>query len=253
MNEAMFFKILLYTWFIIGVPIFIALFFVKAPYGRYARKGWGPLVGKQLAWILMEAPSFIVFAVFFFLGDFHNSLVSWLFFFLWEAHYLHRAFIYPLQLRGTAKQMPLSIIIFSIFFNLINCYLNARWLFQFSGGYPERWYIDFRFILGVALFIIGYVINRQADLQLRKLRQPGENTYKVPQGGLFNLIASPNYFGEIIEWTGWAMATWSLAGLSFAFWTFVNLAPRAWSHLMWYQKTFPEYPDERRALLPWLW
>jgi len=253
MTELQTFNFWLYAWFILGIPVFIVLFFVNAPYGRYSKKGWGPLINKRLAWYLMEVPSFIVFAVLFFIGDHHNTLIAWLFLFLWEAHYFHRGLIYPLQLRGTIKHMPLSIVLFSIFFNLVNCYFNARWLFHFSGGYPDKWYFDWRFLAGVGVFIIGFIINRQADLELRKLRKPGENAYKVPNGGLFNLIASPNYFGEIIEWAGWALATWSLAGLSFAFWTFVNLAPRARSHRQWYRETFPEYPSKRKAIFPWLW
>jgi len=36
----------------------------------------------------------------------------------------------------------------------------------------------------------------------------------------------------MVEWTGWAIATWSLAGASFAFWTAANLIPRT----VWHRK-----------------
>jgi len=85
------------------------------------------------------------------------------------------------------------------------------------------------------------------------LRQPGETGYRIPQGGLYRWISCLNYFGEIIEWAGWAIATWSLPGLAFAVWTFANLAPRARAHHAWYHQHFPEYPRERRALLPGIW
>jgi len=65
------------------------------------------------------------------------------------------------------------------------------------------------------------------------LRENGNSVYKIPEGGMFNLVSSPNYLGEILEWTGWAIATWSLAGLSFALWTFANLAPRALANHRW--------------------
>jgi len=61
-----------------------------------------------------------------------------------------------------------------------------------------------------------------------------------------------DYLGEIVEWTGWAVATWSLAGLAFALYTAANLAPRALSHHAWYRARFPEYPPSRRALVPFL-
>ena len=95
--------------------------------------------------------------------------------------------------------------------------------------------------------------NRQADHTLRSLRRPGKSGYRIPHGGLYRWVSCPNYLGEIVEWTGWAVMTWSLAGLSFAVWAAANLAPRAWAHHAWYRKYFAEYPPERRALLPGLW
>jgi len=201
----------------------------------------------------MESPSVILFALFFFLGDHHNSLISWIFLLIWASHYFHRAFIYPHQRRGKQKRMPLSIVMISIIFNGVNCYLNARWLFHFSGGCPSEWYLDLHFIFSIVIFIIGFIINRHSDYILQTLRKPGENTYKIPQGGTYNLIASPNCLGEIIQRCGWALATWSVAGLSFAWWTFVNLIPRAKSNLKWYCMTFNDFPKERKALFPWIW
>jgi steroid 5-alpha reductase family enzyme len=115
------------------------------------------------------------------------------------------------------------------------------------------WLLDARFIVGVLLFITGYAINRWADSKLRRLRGPGETDYKIPYGGLYKWISCPNYLGEIIEWFGWAIATWSIPGLAFAIWTLANLAPRARSHHIWYKTHFAAYPQERKALVPWLW
>ena len=70
---------------------------------------------------------------------------------------------------------------------------------------------------------------------------------------MYRWISCPNYFGEIIEWIGWAIATWSLAGLAFALWTAANLVPRAYSHHQWYRESFTDYPPERKALVPRLW
>ena len=46
-------------------------------------------------------------------------------------------------------------------------------------------------------------------------------------GGMFKYVTAANYFGEILEWTGFAIACWSLPAFAFAWWTFANLAPRA--------------------------
>ena len=66
-------------------------------------------------------------------------------------------------------------------------------------------------------------------------------------------MASPNYLGEIIEWSGFALMSWSPAALAFAFYTVANLAPRAAAHRRWYRETFPDYPSHRKALIPYLW
>ena len=149
--------------------------------------------------------------------------------------------------------MPLQIVVSAIIFNLVNGYINGRYLFELSDGYPNEWLTDLRFLLGASLFIIGYVINRHADWMLRSLRKPGESGYKIPQGGLYRWISCPNYLGEMMTWIGWAVATWSFPALAFAVWTVANLAPRSWSHHQWYRARFADYPLERRALLPCIW
>jgi protein-S-isoprenylcysteine O-methyltransferase Ste14 len=173
---------------------------------------------------------------------------------MWEAHYIHRAFIYPFSLRDKWKPMPLAVAVMGAVFNLGNAYLNGRYLFNLGGShYPVNWLTTPQFIFGVFLFITGFVINRHADHTLRGLRKEGELGYKIPYGGLYKYISCPNYFGEIVEWFGWAIATWSWAGFAFAIWTFANLAPRARAHHRWYHQNFEEYPVERKALLPRLW
>ena len=111
---------------------------------------------------------------------------------------------------------------------------------------------DIRFLAGVALFFAGMAVNRRADNILIRLRRPGETGYRIPEGGLYRYVSCPNYLGEILEWMGWALATWSLAGLAFAVYTAANIGPRAVSHHRWYREQFPEYPTERRALIPYL-
>jgi 3-oxo-5-alpha-steroid 4-dehydrogenase 1 len=251
-KEPTVFNVLLVAWLVLAAVVAVTLLFIVAPYGRHSRKGWGYAIGNKLGWVLMEAPAPLTFAVCFFLGG-GFGITGIVFLALWEAHYLHRAFIYPFGLRGGARRMPLSVVSFGFFFNLMNGYLNGRYIFTFSGGYGAAWLADPRFIVGALLFITGFVINRQADQVLKGLRRPGESDYKVPDSWLYRRVSSPNYLGEIIIWTGWAVATWSLPGLVFAVWTVANLLPRARANHAWYRANFPDYPPQRKALLPGLW
>jgi 3-oxo-5-alpha-steroid 4-dehydrogenase 1 len=251
-SEKAIFNGMIIGWFILAVVVFVILFFVAAPYGRHLRSGWGYTVGNKTGWVIMETPAPIIFAVCFLLGS-NNGIAALVFLVLWEAHYLHRAFIYPFGLRGTAKRMTVVIMAFGLVFNMMNGYLNGRYIFTFSGGYSNGWLADPRFIAGLALFVIGFVINRQSDLVLRSLRKPGESGYKISYGRFYRWVSCPNYLGEVIVWIGWAVATWSLPGIAFAFWTIANLVPRAKAHHAWYQNSFPDYPPERKALVPGIW
>lgn len=253
MSERAFFDILIIIWFSLAVVIFITLFYVSAPYGRHARNSWGPTINNKLGWIIMEAPAVFVFAMCFALGNNTTTIPALVFLCLWGLHYIHRAFVYPFSLRGVSHRMPIIIMSMGFFFNAVNAYLNGRYIFTFSSGYPDAWLGDYRFVIGLGLFALGFIINRRADYTLGKLRKLGESNYKIPYEGLYRWISCPNYFGEIIIWIGWAVATWSLPGLAFAIWTAANLVPRAHAHHGWYRQRFPDYPPKRKALIPWLW
>jgi 3-oxo-5-alpha-steroid 4-dehydrogenase 1 len=253
LNELSFFNGFIIVWFWLAVVAFLSLLFFAAPYGRYVRRGWGFAVNNKLGWVIMESAAPLAFAVCFFIGGNVITVTTLVFLGLWEAHYLHRAFIYPFSLRSRRRGMPLVVVGVVLLFNITNGYLNGRYIFTLSGGYSNQWLGDPSFIIGVALFIIGFIINRRADQTLQKLSKTAGSGYQIPYGGLYRWISCPNYFGEVIIWTGWAVATWSLPGLAFAVWTAANLVPRARSHHVWYKQRFPDYPSQRRALLPGLW
>jgi protein-S-isoprenylcysteine O-methyltransferase Ste14 len=243
---------ILLFWTALAVIVCISLFFVNAPYGRYARRGWGRKIDPKWGWFIMEAPSLLLPLLFFFFSARPQDITAFLFLFMWEVHYVQRVLIFPFVMKKGPYRMPLLVMFLALFFNIINSYLNSGFLFTLAEPYGMDWLLDGRFICGAILFFSGFLINIHSDSILRGLRGPGESAYKIPHKGLFRYISSPNYFGEIVEWTGWAVATWSLPGAAFALWTVANLAPRALANHKWYKKTFPEYPSRRKALIPFL-
>ncbi|MBX3274296.1 MAG: DUF1295 domain-containing protein [Sandaracinaceae bacterium] len=236
----------------IAIPTLVALLWISAPYGRHAREGWGPTIPARAGWILMELPASALFAAIFFLGDRSLELAPLVLLTVWQVHYVHRTFIFPFRLRAEGKRMPLSIPLMAVGFNSLNAYVNARWI-SHLGEYGTSWLYDPRFLAGLAVFAAGMAINLHADTVLINLRAPGESGYKIPRGGLYRFVTCPNYLGEILEWTGWAIMTWSLPGLAFAIYTAANVGPRAVSNHRWYVEKFgDEYPKERRALIPFI-
>lgn len=49
-------------------------------------------------------------------------------------------------------------------------------------------------------------------------------------GGMFEYVSCANFFGETVEWTGYALASWSLPSFAFLLFVLVNLGARSWHH-----------------------
>ena len=252
MSELTFYNWLVMAWMALAVVTFVALFFVTAPYGRFTRSGWGPRTSARWGWILMETPVLITFLVLYGLSDRRSNPVSLVLLVLWMAHYVHRSLIYPFRLHSSRPSVTLSVIGMAVAFNVGNGYLNGRYLFTLGAELQTSWLLDPRFIVGVLVFMGGYALNQHSDHVLIGLRRSGESAYKVPYGGAYKFISCPNYLGEMLEWAGWALACWNLGALAFFVWTVANLAPRAIRTHRWYRDKFPDYPTERKALLPFI-
>jgi 3-oxo-5-alpha-steroid 4-dehydrogenase 1 len=243
---------LLYAWIGLGVVSFPFLLKKTAPYGRHTSEGWGPMIPNQIGWMLMEgfAPVFISF--WFWTGTLPKTNASYFFYGLYMLHYIYRSYIFPFRTQTKGKKMPLVITGSAILFNVCNTFILGFFLGNIGGNYPDGYFTSLPFITGMLVFIGGVYINIHSDNMLIKLRAPGEIGYKIPHGFLFELVSCPNLFGEIIEWTGFAIMIGGLPAWSFPIWTFINLVPRALDHHKWYLQKFPDYPKERKAVIPFI-
>ena len=180
------------------------------------------------------------------IGPREKDLLTWILVGLWSLHYFNRTLIFSFRLRTRNKKMPLTIIFSALLFNGVNGFLNGYWL-----GYlaPADREIDFWAVIGISLFFVGMFINMGTDRRLIALRKK-QSGYQIPRGWLFKYISCPNHFGEMLEWTGFAVAACSLPAWTFAIWTICNLVPRALNHHEWYHEKFDNYPKERKAFLP---
>ena len=242
------FQLFCYCWIILALLTFAILFFIQQPYGRHARSGFGPMIDNKIGWIIMEAISPLVFNFFFFTGKLPFTFIHWMYFGLYNIHYINRSFVFPLRIKTNGKKMPISIVLAAVFFNSVNGFVNGYYASNFQHATTST----FLLILGFTLFIIGFYINNKSDHILIKLRTNNTNEYKIPRGFLFEKIICPNYFGEIIEWLGFFLITFNIASLSFLIWTAANLIPRARDHHKWYIKQFIDYPKNRKIIIPFL-
>ncbi len=238
--------------FVSAPLVFTLLFFFTAPYGRHFRQGWGPSITARAGWILMEAPALLVIGIVVAASGRKVSALTLLLLGLWELHYVYRTCVFPLLMRGSSKHFPLLLVVFAFVFNSLNGYANGTFLADSGVSTAGDFLSSVRVCVGIALFAAGFLTHMWADRDLRRLRAPGDESYKIPRGGLWEYVSNPNYFGEITEWCGWALATWSLPGLGFAVFTIANLVPRAWANRRWYLDTFDDYPRERKSVIPFV-
>ena len=118
--------------------------------------------------------------------------------------------------------------------------------------YNDSWFFSPYFIIGILIFSLGAYLNNISDHILIRLRNSKNKEYRIPRRGLFKYVSCPNYTGEIIEWVGFAILTFSIPTAAFALWTMANLVPRAIAHHDWYKNKFKDYPKSRRALIPFI-
>lgn len=240
---------------LVTVPVFVALLFIGAGYGRMYNKWWGPTINNRWGWMLMEAPSFVGMLLLWLCSDRVAQAAPAVMACLFLLHYAQRTFVFPMLIRGRGK-MPLSIMAMSIVFNLLNVYLIGGWLFYIapSDYYDAGWLLSPQFICGTLLFFWGMYTNIQSDSIIRHLRKPGMTGHYIPRGGMFRYVTCANYLGEVAEWVGYAILTWSAAGAVFALWTFANLAPRA---VLLHRRYVAEFGQEystlnRRRIIPFI-
>ena len=236
--------------------VFFALYFIDAGYGMMYTKRWGPAIDNRLGWVIMESPVFFAMCLLWWCSDRRADTVPLIFFILFQLHYFQRSFIFPLLIKGKSK-MPLAIILSGITFNLLNALMQGGWIFYVSpaGTYTSDWLYSPQFSAGIIIFFSGIAINLNSDNIIRHLRRPGDTKHYIPRGGMFRYVSSANYFGEFLEWVGFAVLTWSAAGAVFAIWTFANLAPRAARIHRRYSQEFGEQFDRLhlKRIIPFIY
>lgn len=250
------FNMFLLAMSLTAVVVFFALYHIDAGYVKFYHHSWGPAINNKTGWMLMETPVFVAMLLLWLFSPRRADPVRFAFLLIFELHYFQRSFIFPLLIKGRSK-MPLSIIAMGIMFNSLNALMQGGWIFYISPEemYPLSWFADPRFIAGTLMFAAGMFINLQSDNIIRHLRKPGDNKHYLPKGGMFRYVTSANYLGELMEWIGFAILTWSWSGAVFALWTFANLCPRAARIYEHYKAEFGDELDTRRVkrMIPFIY
>jgi 3-oxo-5-alpha-steroid 4-dehydrogenase 1 len=244
MSEEGYTSILIGSFIYAGL-ILIGAFMTKAPYGRFGFEGVGLSLSPRVGWFLMELPATISFVWFYAHGENAGELVPMLFLGIWLIHYSNRGFIFPVLMRvakGSKGTFSLMVVAAGWLVTTLHGYLNAVFISQLSTHLTPDWLRDPRFLVGMTLYAFGFIMNVHSDKIIRNLRSKaevasGERHYRIPRGGLFRYVTNPSYFTEIVSFAGFAIATWS---------------PGALQIQKWYEEKFPDYPKDRKVLIPFV-
>lgn len=255
MSES-FFNGLIYGMAGLAVVVFISLYFVTAGYGQFRTKQWGWSINNKLAWVLMELPVFLVMLVIWSLSPLKWHLPQLVLFGLFELHYFQRSLVFPFLMNGKSK-MPVAIMFMGILFNVINGVIQGGGLYWFPNPDFEQgaaYLLRPNAIAGILLFVTGMAINLHSDHVIRHLRKPGDTKHYLPQRGMYRFVTSANYLGEILEWTGFAIAAATPAAWVFPIWTAANLVPRAHAIYNRYKDEFgKEALVGRKRIIPFIY
>jgi len=260
------------------ITYFILTRKVVAPFGKHSssssnssQRNWGPSLNPRIAWLIFESPN-LLWSIYAYIHRdkdvFDNNYSNVILFSLFVVHYVNRCIVYPMRMTKGSSKVNLSVLSSAFLFCSINGFLQAYGCCRFHIYSPTN-HTSVHFRIGVLLWLVGFIVNLQSDSILRNLRKnKGNNTtsteasssttsgttrYKIPYGGLFEYVSCANFFGEIIEWLGYAIASSSITGWTFWFFVCGNLIPRGIAHHDWYKEKFKEtYPKDRYAVIPFI-
>lgn len=250
------FSALTYGMMVLAAVVFVSLYFVTAGYGQFRTRSWGWSIGNKTAWMLMEAPVFIVMFLIWYALPQRWALPQLVLFGLFELHYFQRSFVFPWLITGRSR-MPVAIMLMGVLFNVINGVLQGGGLywypnpdFQEGASYLLRW----NAVAGILLFLAGMAVNLHSDHVIRHLRKPGDTRHYLPSRGMYRYVTSANYLGEIVEWTGFAIAAATPAAWVFPIWTAANLVPRAHAIYNRYREEFGSRAlGKRKRIIPFIY
>lgn len=111
--------------------------------------------------------------------------------------------------------------------------------------------IDLKYV-GIALFLIGIVGSFYHHNILSNLRKKGDREYRIPKGGLFDLVICPHYLFEIVEFVGVSCIAQTTYTFSFTLGTMLYLMGRSYATREWYRSKFGDkFHKDVKALIPY--
>lgn len=229
-------------------------------YGKFGLPAGGFAVSARLGWWLMEFPVSATFVYFFFIkgGPQSHQLVPRICAGIMCFHYTYRGWLYPYLIRehsGSNNGFSVVPAIGGCMVTITHGYLNARWFAEHGTHLKLSWLRDKRFLVGITMYVSGFVSLVYHDHIMRELRASPGPQYRIPRGGLFEYATQAVYFCELWTWLGFFLLSWGPNGAFILLVSLANLVPRSIASHEWYLRQFgDEYAGlGRKYLIPFVW
>ncbi|OXA55676.1 steroid 5-alpha-reductase DET2 [Folsomia candida] len=169
---------------------------------------------------------------------------------IYYLHYFNRSVIYPSQISDHATPSPVWFFVSMLTLTTGHTFVQAHHL----ANVQKPLGVSSLTFVAIGISILGAWLNARHDWILTKLRARGKG-YQIPEGSLFEYVSCPNYFGECLEWWGFALVTGGgRPQVMFAIFSTVFLVLRARFTHKWYHAKFgAKYPRERKAIIPFVY
>jgi protein-S-isoprenylcysteine O-methyltransferase Ste14 len=172
------------------------------------------------------------------------SLTQWLVYAAIMIHFLKRTYEVLFLHKYSGPIQPLTFVIIVVTYALIAGLISAL----NAQAIPA---VDALFVVGIVLFVIGQIGNFYHHKLLADLRKK-EDGYHIPRGGWFEKATCPHYFFELLAWVGILLLSRHLFTLLAFIAMFGYLTARSVKTRQWYRQRFPDYPAERKNMIPFL-
>lgn len=174
----------------------------------------------------------------------------------WTVHYVKRLLETLFVHRFSHGTMPIT--------NLFkNC--SYYWLFGLYIGYYVNHPLytapalgPVQVFGGLAAFLFAELGNLSIHIALRNLRPPGTKERRIPVPTanpftkLFDMVSCPNYTYEVMAWASFTFMTQCLPAGLFTLAGLYQMTVWALGKHRLYKAEFPNYPRQRKAILPFL-
>jgi very-long-chain enoyl-CoA reductase len=166
----------------------------------------------------------------------HGSLIG--------VFYLFSAYLYcrdGAQATGAVENLGLALFVLGVLGNFYHHFLLARLRKDDSAA-------------------TGLLVNVDSVENSKDTKQPNAKAdtddsgkYKIPLGGLFDLVVCPHYLFEIVGWWGAAIQAFSLIPMMMALNTTLLLTGHSLATLEWYKSKFgSKWPSSRKSIIPFV-